>query len=119
MKRFSFAIPMVVLVSMFMANSTYGQDGFEVAYGDGVHHFFNGEYQKAYDALTTAMGQNQRDPRVHYFRGLAAQNLGIGGTGDFQMGAQLEAANGWTKLTRKRLSRANSRALASQLGTSS
>ena len=94
MKRFSFAIPMVVLVSMFMANSTYGQSEFEAAYGDGVHHFFNGEYQKAYDSLTTAMGQNQRDPRVHYFRGLAAQNLGIGGTGDFQMGAQLEAANG-------------------------
>ena len=94
MKKFPIAIPLAALVSILVASSADGQEGFEASYGNGVHQFFNGQYQKAYDSFTTAMSENQRDPRVYYFRGLAAQNLGIGGTGDFQVGAQLEAENG-------------------------
>jgi hypothetical protein len=46
------------------------------AYGAGVHAYFAGDHQRAYDDLTQAIEAGTEDPRVWYFRGLAAAKLG-------------------------------------------
>lgn len=46
------------------------------AYGAGVHAYFSGDAQRAYDDLTQAIEAGTRDPRAWYFRGLAALKLG-------------------------------------------
>jgi hypothetical protein len=77
-----------------MATQSFGQVGFETAYGNGVHYYFNHEYQKAYDSLSLALAENGQDARAYYFRGLAAERIGLGNNGDFEMGARVEAAQG-------------------------
>ena len=93
-KLVTIAIPLATLISIFVSTSAEAQDGFDLAYGDGIHHFFNGEYQKAYDSLTAAIGNDPSDPRTYYFRGLAGESLGYGSLADFQTGAQLEVRGG-------------------------
>lgn len=69
------------------------------AYGLGVQSFFSGDYQRAYDELTdvvaaaSAVSVDSVDPRVLYFRGLAARRLGRfdEAEADFARGAVLEA----------------------------
>jgi len=46
------------------------------AYGAGVHAYFSGDVQRAYDDLTQAIEAGTSDPRAWYFRGLAALKLG-------------------------------------------
>ena len=45
-------------------------------FGVGVHAYFSGDSQSAYDDLTQAIEAGTRDPRAWYFRGLAALKLG-------------------------------------------
>ncbi len=63
-------------------------------YGQGVHAYFSGDYEKAHRLLTMAIDQGSRDPRCYYFRGLSYEQLGRPdeGTNDFKQGAELEAA---------------------------
>ncbi len=64
-------------------------------YGAGVHAYFAGDYRRAYDLLTSAIGPNStsRDPRMYYFRALTFLRLGREDEAkqDFQQGAKLEA----------------------------
>jgi tetratricopeptide (TPR) repeat protein len=46
------------------------------AYGNGVHAYFAGDFQRAYEDLSEAVEGGTHDPRVWYFRGLAALKLG-------------------------------------------
>jgi hypothetical protein len=64
-----------------------------VAYGNGVHAYFDADYQCSYDELSGVIEAGSNDPRVHYFRGLAALKLGRldEAEADFQQGANLEA----------------------------
>lgn len=64
-----------------------------VAYGNGVHAYFGGDYQSSYDALSGAIEAGSNDPRAYYFRGLSALKLGRldEAEADFQQGANLEA----------------------------
>ncbi|MEI6240192.1 MAG: tetratricopeptide repeat protein [Planctomycetia bacterium] len=64
-----------------------------VAYGNGVHAYFDGDYQCSYDELSGVIEAGSNDPRAHYFRGLAALKLGRldEAEADFQQGANLEA----------------------------
>ncbi len=68
-------------------------------YGSGVHSFFSGDYQQAYDDLTQAVEAGTADPRAFYFRGLAARKLGRldESEADFSTGARKEAdgLGGW------------------------
>ena len=63
-------------------------------YGAGVHAYFAGDYRRAYELLTSAIGPNStsRDPRMYYFRALTFQHLGRDDDAkqDFQQGAKLE-----------------------------
>jgi tetratricopeptide (TPR) repeat protein len=79
-----------------------GQDGahagpasaaLTVAYGNGVHAYYDADYQCSYDELSGVIEAGSNDPRVYYFRGLAALKLGRldEAEADFQQGANLEA----------------------------
>lgn len=62
-------------------------------YGDAVHAFFAGDYQRSYDDLSGVVEAGSTDPRVFYFRGLAALKLGRldEAEADFTTGAAREA----------------------------
>ena len=64
-----------------------------IAYGNGVHAYFEGDYQCSYDALSGVIEAGSNDPRTYYFRGLSALKLGRldEAEADFQQGANLEA----------------------------
>jgi len=64
-------------------------------YGNGVHAYFNQDYLKAHQLLTTAIDGHSQDPRCYYFRGLALIKLGRpqDAESDFQQGAKLESAS--------------------------
>ena len=70
-----------------------------VAYGNGVHAYYAGDYQRSYEELSTAIDGGTQDPRAFYFRGLAAIRLGRldEAEADFALGANAEAAGrgGW------------------------
>lgn len=62
-------------------------------YGDAVHAYFAGDYQRAYDDLSQVVEAGTLDPRVYYFRGLAGRKLGRldEAEADFTTGATREA----------------------------
>jgi hypothetical protein len=64
-------------------------------YGSGVHQYFAGHYAQASSDLTASIDGGNKDPRAHYFRGLAALKLGWqqNATTDFRAGAALESAD--------------------------
>ena len=63
------------------------------AYGSGVHSYFAGDYQRAYDELSQAIEGGTIDPRAWYYRGLTALKLGRTdeAEADFSAGASREA----------------------------
>ena len=64
------------------------------SYGAGVHAYYDGDYQTAYDALTAAIEAGSLDPRAYYYRGLASIKLGRADDeidGDFSEGASRES----------------------------
>lgn len=65
----------------------------QAVYGAGVHSFFAGQLGRSYDDLTNAIEAGSLDPRVYYFRGLAALRMGRTdeAEADFTKGAELEA----------------------------
>ena len=66
------------------------------AYGSGVHGFFSGAYDRAYEDLSLVIDGGSTDPRAWYFRGLAALKLGRSdeAEADFAEGARRESGPG-------------------------
>jgi tetratricopeptide (TPR) repeat protein len=64
------------------------------AYGHGVHAYFAGDFERAYEDLSQAIEAGTTDPRAYYFRGLAAIRQGRGdeAEADFTEGATRESA---------------------------
>lgn len=62
-------------------------------YGRGVHAYNSGQYDRATELMSMAIDNGFKDPRAYYFRGLAtaASGRGYDATGDFELGAELEA----------------------------
>jgi hypothetical protein len=62
-------------------------------YGRGVHAYYAGDAQKAYDQFSMAINNGIEDPRAFYFRGISACALGrpYEAETDWQQGARLEA----------------------------
>lgn len=88
------------------------------AYGQGVHAYFAGDYQRSYDDLSQAIAAGTPDPRAYYFRGLAALRLGrldeaeadfssgadreMAQSGDWRVGRSLERVQGGDRLRLER-----------------
>ncbi|MBT4695197.1 MAG: tetratricopeptide repeat protein, partial [Planctomycetaceae bacterium] len=64
-----------------------------VLYGQGVHAYYNGDYESAIRYLTATISKNTDDPRSYYFRGLANAKLGNdeASLADLKKGAAVEA----------------------------
>ena len=98
------------------------------AYGSGVHSYFAGDYQRAYDELSQAIEGGTIDPRAWYYRGLTALKLGrtdeseadfsagasreAGGTGAWPVAKSLERVQGCDRL---KLERHRTRARVAQI----
>lgn len=98
------------------------------AYGSGVHSYFAGDYQRAYDELSQAIEGGTKDPRAWYYRGLVALKLGrtdeaeadfsagasheAGGTGAWPVARSLERVQGCDRL---KLERHRTRARVAQV----
>lgn len=88
------------------------------AYGQGVHAYFAGDYQRSYDDLSQAIAAGTQDPRAYYFRGLAALRMGrldeaeadfssgadreMTQSGDWRVGRSLERVQGGDRLRLER-----------------
>jgi len=96
--RFAARLGVLLIVTAAAAPAVRGEPAMtEVAalarpYGAGVHAYFSGDVQRAYDDLTQAIEAGTRDPRAWYFRGLAALKLGRldEAEADFSTGADRE-----------------------------
>jgi tetratricopeptide (TPR) repeat protein len=64
-------------------------------YGQGVHAYFGGDLNRAFQNLSAAVQGGSRDPRVYYYRGLTYQRLGDSARADadFRQAAELETAD--------------------------
>lgn len=98
------------------------------AYGSGVHSYFAGDYQRAYDELSQAIEGGTADPRAWYYRGLTALKLGrtdeseadfsaaasreAEGTGNWPVAKSLERVQGCDRL---KLERHRTRARVAQI----
>jgi hypothetical protein len=62
-------------------------------FGRGVHAYYAGNYQQAYDDLSSAIDGGLKDPLAYYFRGMAAHKAGHSPQAevDWEAGAELEA----------------------------
>lgn len=89
-----------VTASLIVTSAQAREDSIlAIAYGNGVHAYFAGDYQRSYEELSSAIEGGTKDPRVFYFRGLAALRLGRfdEANADFASGADAESAQrgGW------------------------
>jgi Flp pilus assembly protein TadD len=95
--RYAIAIllPALLVAALGVRQSPAGDmpPALATGYGNGVHAFHHGDYQCSYDELSRVIEAGSNDPRVFYFRGLAALKLGRTdeADADFQQGANLEA----------------------------
>lgn len=89
------AIGMIAACGMMLAAAAVAREDaiLAVAYGNGVHAYYAGDYQRSYDELSAAIDGGTQDPRAFYFRGLAALRLGRfdEADADFTLGANAEA----------------------------
>lgn len=90
--RFLFSV--VLVAGLTITTGLDAQVNFETAYGNGVHYYFSGDYQKAVDSLSLAIDQDSADPRAYYYRGLANERLGNAAESDFKTGARMEVVRG-------------------------
>ena len=94
-----FACGSFVAVGVATAQPTNESLPLAAAYGDGVHAYFAGDFQRAYEDLTQAIEAGTNDPRAFYFRGLAALRQGRSdeAEADFSAGADRESRGlgGW------------------------
>lgn len=100
--RFAVCIVAVTLLhSLSRGADAAGVDPLPLAasYGSGVHSYFAGDYDRSYQDLSAAIEGGSTDPRVWYFRGLAALRLGRidEAEADFTTAAERESrgTGGW------------------------
>ena len=68
----------LTFVLFSLLSSTNAADPSVLAiYGEGVHSFYAGNFQQSYDYLSEVIEIGTDDPRVYYFRGLSAFDLGV------------------------------------------
>ncbi|MGD0516201.1 MAG: hypothetical protein ABSA26_01580 [Thermoguttaceae bacterium] len=81
------------LASLWASSSQAQETVLLQLYDKGVHEYFSGDYSKAFERLTAAIGAGSRDPRAFYFRGLAYLKLGRAPEAemDFRKAAELES----------------------------
>lgn len=85
----------VALVASISAETATGQNAIlSQMYGRGVHAYYAGSHDEAFQYLSMAIDNGIKDPRAYYFRGLVAHTTGrtYEAEADWQTGAEMEAA---------------------------
>lgn len=96
---------------LFLGISTpvFAQDIYEQYYGNGVHAYFAGNYERASELFNELIDAGSQDARVHYFRGLTQMRTQGSmieiGMADFEHAAQLEISGKRSADVGKALSR--------------
>lgn len=85
---------LAALVVCSVTGLAIAQDPLDENYGRAVHAFFRGDSFKTQEILDSVIGAGSQDPRVFYFRGLAASRNGNPdqATADFIEAARLEVS---------------------------
>ena len=97
----------LAFVFCWMAYAHASDPSVRAVYGEGVHSFYDGNFQQSHDYLTQVVDIGTDDPRVYYFRGLSALRLGsqTEANEDFKKGATFEAERGNTRSVSRALER--------------
>lgn len=93
MSRWFGFVALAISVSL-TGHTTFAQgDAMVEIYGQGVHHYFAGDYAGAEHALSSVIDSGSSDPRAHYFLGLAKYMQGNpeAAQSDFENGSRAEA----------------------------
>ncbi len=85
----------VLLVSVLISSSVLA--AVPDKYSDAVAALKAGDAQTALQQLSELVDAGSKDPRVYYFRGIAAAGLNKSPDADFKRGAALEAASGTSR----------------------
>lgn len=103
------ATALAAVVTLVAGASTAGAQDAVLAevYGQGVHRYFAHDYDGAYLDFTRAIDNGLRDPRVYYFRGLAAAATGRHDEAvtDWRIGGVLEARGNYSGSVGRALAR--------------
>lgn len=103
------ALTAVMAGSALRAAEFAGEESLPVreAMGAGIHAYHAGDFHRAYEDLTDAVAVGAEDPRVYYFRGLAALRLGrtSEAQADFATGSDRELLSGGTRRVSQSLER--------------
>jgi Tfp pilus assembly protein PilF len=94
MKMFRIVLLAMCVFSVTPIRASGEEDASRALFGEGIHEYFNGEYELAFDLFTDAIEANGKDPRPHYYRGLTLTRVGRADAAesDFKTGAKLEAS---------------------------
>jgi hypothetical protein len=96
-RSLSFALLAALVLggALFGSNPVAAQNQTVLAeiYGQGVHAYYSGRFEEAYDYFTQAIDGGTRDPRVYFFRGICDYSQGkpSQAESDWEEGARLEA----------------------------
>jgi hypothetical protein len=109
-RSFHFAPLVAILIAATLSTSSATAQNPAVlaeVYGQGVHAYYAGRYNDAYNLLSSAIDSGTRDPRAYYFRGIVAYQQGRPeeARADWTEGAQLEARQGGGAFVGRSLSR--------------
>ncbi len=99
---------LLVFATLLVAPSAIAQESvLAELYGRGVHQFYAGDYEQAYQLLTKAIENGSQDPRAYYFRGLVLDRTGRPeeAEADYRTGATLEARGNLNSLIGRSLAR--------------
>ncbi|WP_164103894.1 tetratricopeptide repeat protein [Candidatus Laterigemmans baculatus] len=103
------ATALAAVVTLVTGASTAGAQDAVLAevYGQGVHRYFAHDYDGAYLDFTRAIDNGLRDPRVYYFRGLAAAATGRldEAAADWRIGGVFEARGNYSGSVGRALAR--------------
>ncbi|MGB7347948.1 MAG: hypothetical protein WBD20_27230 [Pirellulaceae bacterium] len=88
-------IALLCASATFCPQSASAQDAIlSELYGHGVHAYYAGRYDEAYQLFSSAINNGTKDPRAYYFRGIVSIQRGSSyeAESDWQQGAKLEAS---------------------------
>ena len=90
------ALLTLTVISLTLNCAHASDPAVRAVYGDGVHSFYAGDFQQSHSYLSQVIDLGTDDPRVYYFRGLSALQLGKrnAADADFKKGAGFEAERG-------------------------
>ena len=89
-----FSVLVLAVFGLANAQKVIGQSILDDLYGQGVHAYFEGDFETSAAWLSQAVAQGTQDPRAYYYLGLAQMQMGDQAAAEKSMtlGAEIETA---------------------------